>query len=45
MEAERGIRRCPVNKHLQLYYRPLGGDELELLAFFDTRQDPDKLRL
>ena len=44
IDAERGIRRCPINKYIALYHRLLG-NEIELLTLFDTRQDPDKLRL
>lgn len=43
-DAKRNIRYCPVNRHTQLYYRPLE-DAIELLTFFNTRQDPDKLKL
>ena len=43
-DARRNIRCCHVNKHTLLYYRPLEGS-VELMTFFDTRQDPGKLRL
>ena len=37
--------RCyPVNKNLMVYYRPQP-DFLILVSLFDTRQDPDKLRI
>ena len=43
-DATRNIRYCHVNKHTLLYYRVLE-ESIERLTFFDTRQDPDKLRL
>ncbi len=38
------IRKVRVSKQTDLYYR-LAGDDLLSLTFFDTRQDPGKLRL
>jgi len=38
------IRKVRVGKQTDLYYR-LAGDDLLLLTFFDTRQDPGKLKL
>lgn len=37
-------RCCPVNKVVKLYYRPTR-QGLELVTFFDTRQNPGKLQL
>ena len=43
-DAARNIRYLPVNEQTNLYYRP-SADFIELLTFFNTRQDPDKLKL
>lgn len=43
-DAARNIRFCPINDHTALYYRPLP-ETVELLTIFDTRQNPDKLKL
>lgn len=39
-----GTRKLPVSKTVDLYYR-VDEKGVELVAFFDNRQDPDKLRL
>ncbi|RZK29539.1 MAG: type II toxin-antitoxin system RelE/ParE family toxin [Hymenobacter sp.] len=45
-DATRDIRYCHLNKHTQLYYQVVEADGyVELLTFFDMRQDPDKLNL
>jgi len=36
--------RALISKHVSLYYR-IGTEEIELLVFWDNRQDPDKLSL
>lgn len=38
------VRRCVVSKHISLYYR-MKGDKLQVVALFDTRQNPAKKRL
>lgn len=38
------IRKVRVGKQTDLYHR-LTGDEILLLTLFDTRQNPDKLKL
>ena len=38
------IRCYPVNRTVKLYCRPLP-QAVELISFFDTRQDPGKLNL
>jgi plasmid stabilization system protein ParE len=37
---EKGIRRCVIKKHTKLFYR-VENDKVFLLAFFDSRQNPD----
>lgn len=37
------VRRCVVSKQTILYYR-VKKDKIELITFFDTRQDPKKLK-
>ncbi|MEQ9231508.1 MAG: hypothetical protein RIF46_12565 [Cyclobacteriaceae bacterium] len=36
--------RAVVTKQISLYYR-IKGEEIELLIFWDTRQDPEKLKI
>lgn len=38
------VRRCLINRHTALYYR-INGQLVELLSFFDTRQNPTRLDL
>ncbi len=38
-----GLRRCVLTKHNSVYYR-VKKNQVEILRFFDTRQDPDSLR-
>lgn len=38
------VRRSVLTKQVTLYYR-FDGQHIEILFLFDTRQDPDKLRL
>ena len=45
VKADPETRCYPVNKLVTLYYRPLKQQEIELVTFFDTRQDPSKLKL
>ncbi len=33
-----GVRRCVAHKHTSIYYR-VNTDEIEILAFWDNRQD------
>ena len=39
------LRYYPLNSVTNLYYRGANDEEVELVAFFDTRQNPNKLRL
>ena len=38
------VRRCVLSRQTSLYYR-LKYDSIEIVALFDTRQDPDKKKL
>jgi len=39
-----GIYRCKVSKQTSFYYRvDFKKEEIEIITFFDVRQDPDKL--
>ncbi|MGI4870015.1 MAG: type II toxin-antitoxin system RelE/ParE family toxin [Janthinobacterium lividum] len=44
IDVQRNIRSCPANKYMVLHHRPVA-EGMELLTFFDTRQNPDKLKL
>ena len=37
-----GIRRAVVTRHNKLYYR-ISGKQVEILSFFNSRQDPNSL--
>jgi len=38
------VRKAVITKRTSLYYKS-NKEVVEILAFFDTRQDPDKLRM
>ena len=40
---ERNIHRCVVVKQISLFYR-IKGDKIEILAFWDNRRKPAKIR-
>ncbi|MCU0352487.1 MAG: type II toxin-antitoxin system RelE/ParE family toxin [Cytophagales bacterium] len=44
VDETKNIRRCKINKHKHLYYRPFE-DRVELVAFFGSKQNPDNLNL
>lgn len=38
------VRQCVISSQTSLYYR-ISGDTLEIIALFDTRQNPEKLKI
>ena len=42
-EANKKIRKCVISKQTTLYYS-FNNQEIRLLSFFDTRQDPTKIK-
>lgn len=42
--TEKNIRKCVLTKHITLFYR-YQNDPIELLSFWDNRQDPHRLRV
>lgn len=44
LENKEEVRKCVLTVQITLYYRLLN-DEAELITFFDTRQDLEKLNL
>ncbi len=38
-----GLHKCIVTKQTTFYYR-INGEEIEIAALFDNRQDPEKLK-
>ena len=40
----KNTRKCVVTRHTSLFYR-IKQDEIELVSFWDNRQDPKKLKL
>lgn len=45
VDEKRGLRRCRVQGLYWLYYKVKEETEVEVIAFFDTRQNPNKLKL
>ena len=41
--VKKNVRRCVLTKQIVLYYR-VKENEIELITFFDARQDPEKLK-
>ncbi len=40
----RGLYKCVVTKQVTFYYRiEISTNEIEIITFFDTRQDPNKI--
>jgi len=44
VSKKRGIRKCVISKHNTLYFR-VNKNEINLLRIFDTRQNPNKLKI
>ncbi len=42
-DKEKGLRKCVLTKQTSLYYE-YNSKEIHILTFFDTRQDPKKLK-
>ena len=38
------VRKCVITKHNSIYYR-VSAKQIDILRIFDTRQNPEKLRL
>ena len=45
VDAGKGIRKCKINKFVDLYYKIIDDEYIELRTFFDSRQNPKKLKL
>jgi hypothetical protein len=45
VEKTKHIRRYKIDKHIDLYYKLVTQDKAVLITFFDTRQDPGKLKI
>lgn len=44
-EYSKNIRSALIGKnHIRMYFRKKNKDTIEVLLFFDTRQDPEKLQ-
>lgn len=41
-EKVKGLRRCVLTKQISIYYE-FNDEEIRILTFFDTRQEPGKL--
>jgi plasmid stabilization system protein ParE len=43
-EKYKGLYKCVLTKQTTFYYRITEKREVEVITFFDTRQNPDKLK-
>jgi len=43
-EKNKGLYKCVLTKQTTFYYRKTEKNEIEIITFFDTRQNPDKLK-
>ena len=43
-QNKKGIHQCVLSKNLTIYYK-IKEDSIVLISIFDTRQDPDKLKI
>ncbi len=43
-EKHKGLYKCVLTKQTTFYYRMTEKNEIEIITFFDTRQNPDKLK-
>ena len=43
-EKRKGLFKCVLTKQTTFYYRITENNEIEIITFFDTRQNPDKLK-
>ena len=39
------VRKCIVNKRITLYYKVIDDQHIDLLTFWNTYQNPDKLKM
>lgn len=45
IDSTKGFRKCKINKFVDLYYKIREDNCIEIWTFFDSRQNPDKLKL
>lgn len=43
-EKYKGLYKCVLTKQTTFYYRITEKNEIEIITFFDTRQNPDNLK-
>ncbi|MCF6214508.1 MAG: type II toxin-antitoxin system RelE/ParE family toxin [Flavobacteriaceae bacterium] len=43
-EKHKGLYKCVLTKQTTFYYRITEKSEIEVITFFDTRQNPDNLK-
>jgi plasmid stabilization system protein ParE len=43
-EKHKGLFKCVLTKQTTFFYRITEKNEIEIITFFDTRQNPDKLK-
>lgn len=45
VDSTKGFRKCKINKFVDLYYKIINEECLQIRTFFDSRQNPNKLKL
>ena len=45
VDSTKGIRKCKINKFVDLYYKIIDEECLQIRTFFDSRQNPNRLKL
>lgn len=43
-ESFKGLHKCVLSKQTTFYYRLKNKTEIEIITFFDSRQNPEKLK-
>jgi plasmid stabilization system protein ParE len=45
VNSEKNVRRCVVTKQISLYFKIVSKDQIDLITFWNTYQNPEKLKL
>lgn len=45
VDSTKGFRKCKINKFVDLYYKIIDEECLQIRTFFDSRQNPNRLKL
>lgn len=45
VNSEKNVRRCVVTKQISLYFKIISEDRIDLITFWNTYQNPERLKL